>query len=132
MRGEFVQSASDGEKDRDRCQPDEQRKFSADRAPERTPCFPPVELPPLFQTCGGAYRLRLSGAIKRCNLGAHANRDRPAKVPLYIYPPAIAPMIRNGFVPFAIASGSGASGDSCDKSSLHAKKRTIGLRAWVT
>jgi hypothetical protein len=29
-----------------------------------------------------------------------------------IYPPAIAPMIRNGSAPFAIASGSGASGDS--------------------
>ena len=28
------------------------------------------------------------------------------------YPPAIAPMIRNGSAPLAIASGSGASGDS--------------------
>jgi hypothetical protein len=34
MRGEFVQPASDYEKNRDGCQPDEQRKFSADHAPE--------------------------------------------------------------------------------------------------
>jgi hypothetical protein len=32
MRGEFVQPASDYEKNRDRSQSDEQRKFSADRA----------------------------------------------------------------------------------------------------
>jgi len=36
------------------------------------------------------------------------------------YPPAIAPMIRNGSAPEAITSGSGASGDSCDQSSSHA------------
>jgi len=34
MRREFVQPTSDYEKNRDRCQPDEQWKFSADRAPK--------------------------------------------------------------------------------------------------
>src|SRR5215813_12177699 len=33
------------------------------------------------------------------------------------YPPAIAPMIMKGSVPVAIASGSSASGGSCDRSS---------------
>ncbi|HEU4770637.1 MAG TPA: hypothetical protein VFS68_00650, partial [Candidatus Udaeobacter sp.] len=33
VRGEFVQAASDDEKNRDRYQPDKQRKFSAYRAP---------------------------------------------------------------------------------------------------
>ena len=32
MRGEFVQGTSNYEKNRNRCQADEQRKFSADRA----------------------------------------------------------------------------------------------------
>lgn len=32
------------------------------------------------------------------------------------YPPAMAPTTRNGSVPFATASGSGASGRSCDRS----------------
>jgi len=36
------------------------------------------------------------------------------------YPPAIAPMTRNGSVPFATTSGSGSSGDSCDRSSSQA------------
>ena len=34
MAGEFVQPASNYEKNRDGSQPDEQRKFSADRAPK--------------------------------------------------------------------------------------------------
>ena len=34
MRGEFVQPTPDYEKNRDRCQPDEQWKFRADRAPK--------------------------------------------------------------------------------------------------
>ena len=38
------------------------------------------------------------------------------------YPPAIAPTIRNGSVPRAIASGSGASGAECDQSSLADEK----------
>ncbi len=48
------------------------------------------------------------------------------------YPPAIAPMIRNGSEPLAIGFGNGASGDSCDKSSPQAKNRTIGRRRCVT
>ena len=48
------------------------------------------------------------------------------------YPPAIAPMIKNGSEPLAIASGNGASGDSCDKSSPQARNRTIGRRSSVT
>ena len=38
----------------------------------------------------------------------------------------MAPTIRNGSAPVATASGSGASGDSCDRSSSQAKKRTNG------
>ena len=105
-------AASDYEKNRDRSQADEQRKFSADRAPKLLRVFRRAELHPLFQTCAGAYRLGVSHAIKRCDLRGASNRTGPAKSPRIIYPPAIAPMIRNGSAPFAIASGSGASGDS--------------------
>ena len=80
MRGEFVQPASDYEKNRDRSQSDEQRKFSADRAPKGLRVFRPVELLPLFQTCAGAYRLGVSRAIKRCDLWAASNRTCPAKL----------------------------------------------------
>ena len=38
------------------------------------------------------------------------------------YPPAIAPMIKNGSVPDAMASGKGADGESCVTSSLQAKE----------
>src|SRR2546429_857195 len=44
------------------------------------------------------------------------------------YPPAMAPTNRNGSAPVATASGSGASGDSCDRSSPQAKNRTNGRR----
>jgi len=43
-------------------------------------------------------------------------------VPL-AYPPAIAPIIRKGSFPDATAAGSGASADSCVKSSWQAKNR---------
>src|SRR5713101_921585 len=42
------------------------------------------------------------------------------------YPPAMAPMMKNGSAPDATFSGSGASGDSRDRSSSQAKKRNIG------
>ncbi len=47
------------------------------------------------------------------------------------YPPAMAPTIRNGSFPDATASGSGASGGSCDKSSSHAKNRKNARRCSV-
>src|SRR5262245_3262734 len=47
------------------------------------------------------------------------------------YPPAIAPMIMKGSAPVAIASGSEASGGSCDRSSAQAKKRTKARRFCV-
>src|SRR5207245_1059791 len=48
------------------------------------------------------------------------------------YPPAMAPTIQNGSAPDATASGSRASGGSRDRSSLHAKNRSIGRRSCVT
>ena len=39
MAGEFVQPASNYEKNRDGCQADKQWKFSADRAPKRLRVF---------------------------------------------------------------------------------------------
>ena len=48
------------------------------------------------------------------------------------HPPAIAPMMIKGSAPDATASGSRASGDSCDRSFLHAKKRSSGRRCCVT
>ena len=112
MVSSFNAAVPTSEKNRDRSQADEQRKFSADRASGLAACFSPAELHPLLQTCAGAYRLGVSRAIKRCNLSERIEQDRPCKITAVIYPPAIAPMIRNGSVPFAIASGSGASGDS--------------------
>src|SRR5438067_8737333 len=40
------------------------------------------------------------------------------------YPPAIAPMMKNGSMPFAIGSGRGVSGGSWEMSSPHAKNRS--------
>ncbi len=48
------------------------------------------------------------------------------------YPPAIAPSTTNGSFPDATASGSAASGDSCVKSSSHAKNRKNARRSRVT
>src|SRR6266404_435243 len=48
------------------------------------------------------------------------------------YPPAIAPTISNGSFPEITASGKGASIDSCERSSSHAKKRKNGRRCCVT
>src|SRR5439155_14695320 len=48
------------------------------------------------------------------------------------YPPAMAPMMKKGSFPDATASGSGASGDSRDRSSSQAKNRSIGRRCPVT
>ena len=44
----------------------------------------------------------------------------------------IAPMTTNGSLPAATASGSGASGGSCDRSSSQAKNRKNGRRCCVT
>jgi hypothetical protein len=44
------------------------------------------------------------------------------------YPPAMAPIIMNGSLPEETASGTGASGGSCDKSSWQAKNRKNGRR----
>ena len=110
-RGEFVQVASDSEKNRDRSQPDEQRKFSADRAPKLLRVF-------RLLNCIRFSDMRRSISVGRepCNQAMRSSRrieqDLPCKITGIIYPPAIAPMIRNGSAPFAIASGSGASGDS--------------------
>jgi hypothetical protein len=49
-----------------------------------------------------------------------------------IYPPASAPITRNGSFASAIAAGSGASGDSSERSSWHAKNRRNGRRSSVT
>ncbi len=48
------------------------------------------------------------------------------------HPPAIAPTMSSGSAPVATASGSGASGDSCERSRSQAKKRTNGRRRCVT
>src|SRR5437899_11346318 len=48
------------------------------------------------------------------------------------YPPAIAPITRNGSAPDATASGSGASGASWVRSRSQAKKRRNGRRRSVT
>jgi len=69
---------------------------------------------------------KFAGAVS----GGTATQRRGYNAPSY--PPAMAPMMRNGSAPLAIASGSGASGDSCDKSSPHTKNRTIGRRSFVT
>src|SRR5579862_3878394 len=47
------------------------------------------------------------------------------------HPPAIAPTIQNSSLPDATASGKGVSGESWDKSSSQAKKRSIGRRFLV-
>jgi hypothetical protein len=51
---------------------------------------------------------------------------------LYNYPPAIAPMMKNGSAPFTIGSGRGVSGDSWEMSSPQAKNRTSGRRLCVS
>src|SRR6266850_481682 len=48
------------------------------------------------------------------------------------YPPAIAPMMSNGSAPDATASGRGASGGSCERSSAQAKNRKNARRSCVT
>src|SRR5258708_13571154 len=48
------------------------------------------------------------------------------------YPPAMAPMMSRGSLPEATASGSGASGDSCAKSSSQPKNRTKARLSRVT
>lgn len=68
---------------------------------------------------------KFGGAV----IGGTATQRRGYNAPPY--PPAIAPMIKNGSEPRTIASGSGSSGDSCDKSSPQAKNRTIGRRSFV-
>lgn len=64
--------------------------------------------------------------------GAEALRHELMHVVRIRYPPAIAPMIINGSAPDAMASGSGASGDSKEQSSEHAKKRRKARRLYVT
>ena len=48
------------------------------------------------------------------------------------YPPAMAPMMRNGSTPRATGSGNSASAGSCERSSSQAKKRRKGRRLPVT
>src|SRR2546430_17347547 len=55
-----------------------------------------------------------SGSIEATNGGFQDRQD---------YPPAIAPMTRNGSAPAATASGSGASGGSWVRSRSQAKNR---------
>src|SRR5258708_96204 len=52
--------------------------------------------------------------------------------PYESYPPAIAPIMMNGSFPAATASGNGASGGSCDRSSSQAKNLKNGRRCCVT
>ncbi len=47
------------------------------------------------------------------------------------YPPAMAPTMKKGSVPEAMASGSGVSGGSWDQSSEQTKNRRNGRRLWV-
>ena len=58
-------------------------------------------------------------------------RDEPADV-FAPQPPAIAPTTTKGSAPRTTASGSGTSGDSCERSSSHAKNRTNARRRCVT
>ena len=55
----------------------------------------------------------------------------PGNWVVFDQPPAIAPMMKKGSLPLAIASGNGASGSSCEKSSPQQKKRTSGRRFLV-
>ena len=48
------------------------------------------------------------------------------------YPPAMAPTMSKGSAPVATAAGSGASGDSWDRSCSQAKNRTNARRRCVT
>ena len=48
------------------------------------------------------------------------------------YPPATAPIMRNGSCPDTTALGSGASGGSWERSSSQAKNRKNGRRFWLT
>jgi hypothetical protein len=65
--------------------------------------------------------------VKGLDVSAH-NFFSVTRRPARVYPPAMAPMMKNGSLPLRIASGSGVSGDSRDKSSPQTKNRTIGLR----
>jgi hypothetical protein len=56
----------------------------------------------------------------------------PAALLSAFSPPAMAPMMKKGSVPDAMAAGKGASGDSRETSSEQAKKRKKARRSFVT
>jgi hypothetical protein len=75
---------------------------------------------------------RLQGGDVAGRADRRVRRREPPEGQVAGHPPAMAPTTRNGSLPFTTASGSGASGDSCDKSSSQAKNRTNGRRCCVT
>ena len=82
----------------------------------------------LFKLLGGGVMGDLAG-LPRSQLAM-----LPGTAHLYTraaQPPAIAPSMTKGSSPSAIFSGSGASGDSWDRSSSPPKKRTNGRRRWL-
>ena len=77
-------------------------------------------------------RARRRAATSSGSSGSYSSRPASFRAELPFcrrpQPPAMAPMMRNGSVPSATASGSGVSGESCERSSSHAKKRRNGRR----
>jgi hypothetical protein len=73
-----------------------------------------------MRRCRALFRERRDSATSRASRlrGCHrtVNGSRHTD-----QPPAIAPTTMNGSRPLATSSGSGASGDSCDRSSSQAK-----------
>src|SRR5262249_57867212 len=57
-----------------------------------------------------------------CGLRCYQSPATPSQ----FYPPAMAATIQNASFPEATASGSGVSGESCERSSSQAKNRSIG------
>src|SRR5712692_7378760 len=74
---------------------------------------------------------RVKGRVDRPSHGAIMTDRRSVCLSDGVQPPAIAPMTRYGSRPVATSSGSGASGDSSDRSSSHAKNLSIALRRLV-
>src|SRR5262245_19301283 len=69
--------------------------------------------------------------VNYLGIATHANGTEYS-VPSGRYPPAIAPTTKKGSDPATTAAGSGASGDSWERSSLQAKNRRNARRFWVT
>src|SRR5207249_3362943 len=99
-----------------------------------TPCPPLREVltpcPPLRSGDGGLMSFPLSRRER--GSGGEDRTVRRTGVEDHGYPPAIAPITRNGSAPDATASGSGASGGSWVRSRSHAKNRRNGRRCAVT